>query len=229
MPFGIKNSSATFQQAMTYVFHDLDCIILAYLDDLTTRSKKHIQHLDDLRVVFHKCRQYNIFLNTLKCIFCVTARCLLGFIIFQCGITIDPLKVQAISEIPPPRNLCQLQSLQGKANFLCCFVPDYTTRAHGFLHLVCHDIPLQWDEHAQTSFDDLKVALFNTPLISPPEYDHDYILYLSASAVSVAGVLIQLGDDGREHVIYYISKNISGLHLKYNHEEKLTLVVFLTV
>jgi hypothetical protein len=36
MPFGLKNAGATFQQAMTYVFHDLACIILSYLDDLTT-------------------------------------------------------------------------------------------------------------------------------------------------------------------------------------------------
>jgi hypothetical protein len=40
MPFGLKNAGATFQQAMTYVFHDLACIILNYLDDLTARSKK---------------------------------------------------------------------------------------------------------------------------------------------------------------------------------------------
>jgi hypothetical protein len=39
MPFGLKNAGATFQRAMKYVFHDLACIILAYLDDLTTRSK----------------------------------------------------------------------------------------------------------------------------------------------------------------------------------------------
>jgi hypothetical protein len=48
MPFGLKNSSATFQRAMTYIFHDLAEIILAYLDDLTARSKKRAQHLDDL-------------------------------------------------------------------------------------------------------------------------------------------------------------------------------------
>jgi hypothetical protein len=118
MPFGLKNAGTTFQWAMTYIFHDLAHIILAYLDDLTARSKKRTQHLDDLRIIFQRCRQYNIRLNPLKCIFCVTTGCLLSFIISQSGITVDPLKVQAITEIPPPQNLRQLQSLQGKANFL---------------------------------------------------------------------------------------------------------------
>ena len=33
MPFGLKNAGATFQWAMTYIFHDLAHIILTYLDD----------------------------------------------------------------------------------------------------------------------------------------------------------------------------------------------------
>jgi hypothetical protein len=71
--------------------------------------------------------------------------------------------------------------------------------------------------------------LSNAPLISAPDYNHDYILYVSASTVSVAGVLVQLGDDNCEHVIYYFSKNLSGTPLKYKHEEKLALAVFLAV
>jgi hypothetical protein len=82
------------------------------------------------------------------------------------------------------------------------------------------DVPFQWDQHAQDAFDSLKEALNKEPLISPPDYDKDYILYLSASEVSVVGVLVQVGNDQHEHVIYYISKNISGPPLKYNHEEK---------
>ena len=108
MPFGLKNARTTFQWAMTYIFHDLAHIILAYLDNLTTRSKKHTQHLDDLQIIFQWCHQYNICLNLLKCMFCVTTERLLGFIISQSDITMDPLKVQAITEIPPPRNLRQL-------------------------------------------------------------------------------------------------------------------------
>lgn len=52
MPFGLNNVGATFQRAISYYFHDLAHIILAYLDDLTTHSKIRSQHLDDLRTIF---------------------------------------------------------------------------------------------------------------------------------------------------------------------------------
>jgi len=38
MPFGLKNVGATFQWAMSYVFHDIKHVIKAYLDDLTAHS-----------------------------------------------------------------------------------------------------------------------------------------------------------------------------------------------
>ena len=136
MPFGLKNAGATFQRAMSYYFHDLAHIILAYLDDLTAHSKHRAQHLHDLHTIFLRCRKYNIHLNPLKCEFCVPAGHLLGFIVSKDGITLDPLKVQTILELPIPCTLRQLQSLQGKANFIRRFVPDYATTAHGFLRLL---------------------------------------------------------------------------------------------
>jgi hypothetical protein len=36
MPFGLKNVGATFQQAMSFSFHDLKHIVEAYLDDLAS-------------------------------------------------------------------------------------------------------------------------------------------------------------------------------------------------
>ena len=73
------------------------------------------------------------------------------------------------------------------------------------------------------------MALSNAPLISAPNYNRDYIPYIPASVVSVAGVLIQIDDDDREHVINYVSKNMSGPPLKYKHEEKLALAEILTI
>ena len=156
MPFGLKNAGATFQWAMTYCFHDLVHILLVYLDDLTARSRKRSDHLDDLWQVFLRCRKYQICLNPHKCVFFVPTGRLLGFIISQKGITVDPLKFQAILDLPSPRTLRELQSLQGRSNFLRRFVPDYATIVHGFLRLLCTHIPFVWDEQAEAVFKAFK-------------------------------------------------------------------------
>jgi hypothetical protein len=117
MPFGLKNAGATFQRAMSFSFHDLKHIVEAYLDDLASRSRKRTDHPTHLRLIFERCRYFRIRLNPNKCSFCVTSGRLLGFIVSTTGIMVDPLKVEAIIQLPPPRTILQLQSLQGKAIF----------------------------------------------------------------------------------------------------------------
>ena len=169
-------------------------------------------------------------MNPLKCVLYVTAGCLLGFIVSQSGITIDPLKVQAIAELPPPtKYFVPLQSLQSKSNFLCRFVPDYATTAHGFLCLLRTYIPFFWDDQAHQSFDALKNTLMSAPFIFPLDYNKDLILYVSASPFAVAGMLVQEAENGCEHIIYCISHNLAGPSLSYNYDEKLTLVVIFSV
>ena len=90
MPFGLKNAGATFQQAMTLIFHDLKMIIEVYLDDLAAHSRLRVRHPYHLRLVFEICHHYQVHLNHHKCIFCMTVGRLLGFIISKEGIRVDP-------------------------------------------------------------------------------------------------------------------------------------------
>jgi hypothetical protein len=105
LPFGLKNVGATFQHAMSYAFHDIKNIIQPYLDDLPTHSMCKVDHPTHLRAIFVSCQFYRIRLNHHKCIFCVESGCLLGFIISCQGIQVDPLKVEAILNLPPPSTL----------------------------------------------------------------------------------------------------------------------------
>jgi hypothetical protein len=41
-------------------------------------------------------------------------------------------------------------------------------------------------------------------------------------------VLVQEDDDDIEHVIYYLSKSLSGPELRYSHVEKLALATIIT-
>ena len=58
-------------------------------------------------------------LNPKKCVFGVDSSKLLGFIISKRGIEVD-----AIVKMPPPKNISQLQSLQGKIKAIHCFVSN---------------------------------------------------------------------------------------------------------
>jgi hypothetical protein len=126
---------------------------------------------------------------------------------------VDPLKVKAILALPPPNNLTQLQSLQGKENFLHRFICNYAELTKGFMRLLQKDTPFIWDDTAQCSFDALKHALTHTPLLHPPNYARDYILYLAASTSTISMVLVQEDPNSDEHVIYYLSKSLSGPEL----------------
>jgi hypothetical protein len=146
MPFGLKNAGATFQHAMTFAFHDLKHIVKDYLGDLATHSCKRVDHSTHLQLVFKRCYYCRIRLNPNKCIFCVSSGRLLGFIVYEHGIMVDPMKVEAILQFPPSRNIQKLQGLQGKANFLRHFIVNYANLTKGFMCILKKDTLFIWDK-----------------------------------------------------------------------------------
>ena len=190
---------------MSYPFHDIQHIFQPYLDELLAHSSMWKDHPEHLHQIFLHCRHYNIRLNPHKCVFCVDSGRLLGFILSKDRIRLDPFKVEDIFNLPSPSSLHQLQSLQGKENFLHHFISNYAEVAKGFTHLLKKDVPFCWDEISQQYFDRLKTFLVNAPLLHPPNYHRDFTLYLAAAFSTITMVLVQDDDDDNKHVIYYLS------------------------
>ena len=87
MPFGLKNAGATYQRAMTAVFHDMmGKEVEDYVDDLVVKSVTREGHWDVLRRVFERCKMYNLKMNPNKCVFGVSSGKFLGFYVHQRGI-----------------------------------------------------------------------------------------------------------------------------------------------
>jgi hypothetical protein len=61
--------------------------------------------------------------------------------------------------------------------------------------------------------------------MSPLDYSRYFLLYIVAFEGTVGMVLLQEDDELHEHVIYYLSRNLICLELKYSHVEKLALTV----
>ena len=164
-----------------------------------------VDHPDHLRLVFEWCNRYQIQLNPQKCIFCVKVGRLLGFIMSKEGIRVDPLKVEEIIWLSPLRMIRHIQSLQGMVSFLQIFIINFTNLTKGFMHHLKKDSPFIWDEWPQKYFNALKKVFASVPMLIPPDYSHDFLLYMAASQEMIGMVMVQEDEELQEHVIYYLS------------------------
>jgi hypothetical protein len=81
----------------------LDNFMNIFLDDFTLYSVME-SHLHKLKLCFQKCREYGISLNLDKCAFMVFLGTTLGFIVSKKGELPNPKKIEAIVNMPPPKN-----------------------------------------------------------------------------------------------------------------------------
>ena len=96
MPFGLKNTGATYQRLMNKMFaRQIRRNVKVYVDDMLVKSLREDEHLNDLQETFDTLRVYNMKLNPNKCVFRVIARKFLGFMVSQTGIEVNPEKVRA--------------------------------------------------------------------------------------------------------------------------------------
>ena len=115
MPFGLKNAGATYQRVVTTIFHAMMHKTMEdYVDDTLVKSAKHHTHLQDLGPILDHMEKFSLRLNPKKCAFGVTLGKLLGYIVSAKGIEVVLEKVQALMDMPPPRNISQMRGLQGR-------------------------------------------------------------------------------------------------------------------
>jgi hypothetical protein len=120
------NVGDNFNRAMDVAFRGLiNTCVVVYLDDLTFCSKNKSYPISHLTHIFERCRKYRISLNPKKTIFSVEEGKILGYIISQYDINIDPERVKEISHISLPHNKRAMQSFFGKINFVRKFTPDF--------------------------------------------------------------------------------------------------------
>eukprot|EP00253_Pinus_taeda_P024831 PITA_24831 len=222
MPFGLKNAGATFQRAMHLAFaNEKDDFLVVYLDDLMVFSKSDEEHMHHLKVVFLKCRKYGLLLNPKKSLFTVEEGKLLGHIISKDGICIDLTHVQEIQQIDLPQNKKEIQSFNGKMNFLRRFVPNLAEHLREMTNMLKKDSQMKWTEEVVKSFNLVKLALSSTPVLALKDFQvyilHSHILAYVPNAV-VKDVLVQADLEGRR------GKWIAAL-LEYDVEIKPTKLV----
>jgi hypothetical protein len=118
MPFGLTNATASFQHFINDVLRPyLDVFVTAYLNDILIYSDNLDNHRNHILKVLEALSKAGLQLKPEKCEFHKQEVKYLGFIISTNGTKMDPAKVTMIQEWPEPRNVKDVQSFLGFANF----------------------------------------------------------------------------------------------------------------
>lgn len=78
--------------------------------------------------------------------FGVTIGKLLGFIVSNKGVEINPAKVKEIIDMQPPSTLKQLRGLQGRLHSIRRFIAQLADKCHPFQHLLRKGVTFKWIE-----------------------------------------------------------------------------------
>ena len=147
MPFGLKNAGATYQRAMVALFHDMmHKEIEVYVDDMIVKSQTEEEHIVHLRKLFDRLRKYKLRLNPNKCTFGVRSGKLLGFIVSQRGIEVDPDKVKAIQDMLAPRTEKEIRCFLGHLNYISQFISHLTATCEPLFKLLKKDQAIIWND-----------------------------------------------------------------------------------
>ena len=85
---------------------------------MIVKSKDRESHIINLRKFFERFKDYRLRLNPQKCTFKVIVEKLLGFLVSDRGIKVDPSKIRAILEMPPPKSEKEIRGSLGRLQYI---------------------------------------------------------------------------------------------------------------
>ena len=123
MTFGLKNSPPTFQKFIQKAFAPyLTSFMRVFLDDFSVFGKIS-EYITHLKLCFEKCTLFRLSLNPAKCALAVRSGILLGNVISEEGMQVDPRKVEAIKSAKAPNNLKELMRFVGQIKWHNMYFP----------------------------------------------------------------------------------------------------------
>ena len=238
MPFGLKNSPSTFQRMMEKVLDGLIMNICAvYLDDVIVYAKTKSELYDNLATIFDRFRNANLRLKPKKCKFFQDSVEFLGHQVSADGVQCSDKHIAAVSDWAEPKDVKELQTFLGFANFFRRFVPGFAHVANPLTQLLkghCHKkrsytkskksksksvsepAPWQWGPAQIHAFNSLKSALCSPPCLAYPDFSKPFQLHCDASRVGLGAALYQTDDSGKLHPVAYGSRSLTGSERNYS-------------
>ena len=246
-PFGLKNMPSVFSRIMDRALVGLNHVFcLVYIDDICCKSETFEDHLQHLEKIFERLREHHISLKGSKCFLGFQELKFLGYIASGEGIRPCPDKVKSIVEFGTPRNIKELQSFLGAANWFRDTVENFAgisapltlllKKRHGPNDMCDGKTKSMkggppkrrwfvWEEAQEQAFQAVKDAMAKQTMLHHVEPGRMIHIDADASDVAIGAVLYQIDDDGNRRPILFTSRALSDAEKKWPLAEREALAI----
>ncbi|KAL4011334.1 hypothetical protein IC575_028391 [Cucumis melo] len=223
MSFGLTNAPAVFMDLMNRVFKDfLDSFVIVFIDDILIYSKTEAEHEEHLHQVLETLQANKLYAKFSKCEFWLRKVTFLGHVVSSEGVSVDPAKIEAVTNWPRPSTVSEIRSFLGLAGYYRRFVEDFSRIASPLTQLTRKGTTFVWSPACERSFQELKQKLVTAPVLTVPDGSGNFVIYSDASKKGLGCVLMQQGK-----VVAYASRQLKIHEQNYpTHDLELAAVVF---
>ena len=225
MPFGICSAPEVFQRRMHEIIEGLkgvevvadDFVVVGFGDSIEEATTDHDKNLESF---LRRCVERNLKLNVKKLKLRLQEVPFIGHVATSEGLRVDPHKVKAIQEMPPPPDVAAVQRLLGLAQYLSKFLPHLSDITKPLRELTRQDTAWEWGQAQQEALESLKSAVSNTPILRYYNVEEEVTLQCDASQSGLGAALLQNGQP-----VAYASRALSPAETRYAQIEKELLAI----
>ena len=151
---------ATYQALMNQLFSPyIGQFMDVYLDDIIIYSNSINEHVEHVKTVIDILTREKLYLSKKKLYFLCSEMKILGRIVSDHGIWMDPYKVDSVLAWKTPTNRDLLRGFLGSVGYLAEDIPNIRIPM-GVLHGLTGDtVPFRWGFTEQRTFEDVKALV----------------------------------------------------------------------
>jgi RNase H-like domain found in reverse transcriptase/Reverse transcriptase (RNA-dependent DNA polymerase)/Integrase zinc binding domain/Ty3 transposon capsid-like protein/Chromo (CHRromatin Organisation MOdifier) domain len=226
MPFGLTNAPATFQALMNDTLREfLDVFVIVYLDDILVFSINETEHITHVTKVLQRLQDCRLFVKIEKSSFHQDTVDFLGYRVSASGLLMDLSKIKTIQSWPIPKDIRDIQSFLGFANFYRRFILNYAKAAQPLTNLLKKNVPFVLSSNVIEAFERLKSLFVSAPILRHFDPTKKIILETDASDFALGAVLSQVFDDKSTYPIAFYSRKLSPAEQNYPIFDKEMLAI----